>query len=171
MDVVKGGPAERAGLKKNDIITRYGDMEITDSSELQNSVAATPAGRDVKLMILRDGRQQELTARIGRLEDSTKLLGVIRQRAYRRRGHAPSRPRKPRSTALKSRRAWSSAGLTPGVHLQRQDWKSPTSSWRSGIERSMELTPLSGSSMPCRPVRRSPSRSWITGMAISGPSG
>jgi serine protease Do len=61
---------------KNDIITRYGDMEITDSSELQNSVAATPAGRDVKLMILRDGRQQELTVRIGRLEDSTKFLGV-----------------------------------------------------------------------------------------------
>jgi serine protease Do len=76
MDVVKGGPADRAGLKKNDIITRYGDMEITDSSELQNSVAATPAGRDMKLMIIRDGRQQELTARIGRLEESTKLLGV-----------------------------------------------------------------------------------------------
>jgi serine protease Do len=76
MDVVKGGPAERAGLKKNDVITRYGDMEITDSSELQNSVAATTAGRDVKLTILRDGRQQELTARIGKLEESTKLLGV-----------------------------------------------------------------------------------------------
>ncbi|HEX9157542.1 MAG TPA: trypsin-like peptidase domain-containing protein [Syntrophales bacterium] len=76
MDVVKGGPAERAGLKKNDVITRYGDMEITDSSELQNSVAATPAGRDMKLMIFRDGRQQELTARIGKLEESTKLLGV-----------------------------------------------------------------------------------------------
>ena len=76
MDVVKGGPAERAGLKKNDIITRFGDVEITDSSQLQNSVAATPAGRDVKLAILRDGKQQELTVRIGKLEDSTKFLGV-----------------------------------------------------------------------------------------------
>jgi serine protease Do len=76
MEVVKGGPAERAGFKKNDIITRYGDKEITDSSELQNSVAATPAGRDMKLTILRDGQQQELTARIGRLEESAKLLGV-----------------------------------------------------------------------------------------------
>jgi len=76
MDVAKGGPADRAGLKKNDIITHYGDKEITDPSELQNSVAATPAGRDMKLMILRDGRQQEVTVRIGRLEESTKLLGV-----------------------------------------------------------------------------------------------
>jgi serine protease Do len=76
MDVIKGGPAERAGLKKNDIITRYGDKEITDSSELQNSVAATPVDRDVKLMILRDGREQELTVRVGRLEDSTKFLGA-----------------------------------------------------------------------------------------------
>jgi serine protease Do len=76
MDVVKGGPAERAGLKKNDIITRYGDKEIAESSELQNSVAATPAGRDVKLTILRDGKQQELTVRVGRLEDSTKFLGA-----------------------------------------------------------------------------------------------
>ena len=39
-------------------------------------MAATPAGRDMKLMIFRDGRQQELTARICRLEESTKLLGV-----------------------------------------------------------------------------------------------
>jgi len=76
MDVVKGGPADRAGLKKSDIITRYDDKKITDSSELQNSVALTAAGQDMKLTILRDGRSQELTARIGRLEESTKLLGV-----------------------------------------------------------------------------------------------
>jgi serine protease Do len=76
MDVVKGGPAERAGLKKNDVITRYGDKEIADSSELQNSVAATPPGRDMKLTILRDGKQQELTARIGNLDESTKYMGA-----------------------------------------------------------------------------------------------
>ncbi len=76
MDVVKGGPADRAGLKKDDIITRYGGNEITDPSDLQNRVAATAAGQDVKLTIVRDGRQQELTARIGRLEESTKLLGA-----------------------------------------------------------------------------------------------
>lgn len=80
-EVVKGGPADRAGLKKDDIITRFGDKEIADPSELQNSAAATPAGQDVKLTVLRDGRPQELTARIGRLEDSTKLLGVsVKQR-------------------------------------------------------------------------------------------
>jgi serine protease Do len=74
MDVVKGGPADRAGLKKDDIVTRYGDKPIDDSGTLQNEVAATAAGRDVTLTILRDGRQQELTVRIGRLEDSAKLL-------------------------------------------------------------------------------------------------
>jgi serine protease Do len=76
MDVVKGGPADRAGLKKNDVVTRYGDKEITDSSELQNGVAATPPGRDMKLTILRDGKQQELTARIGNLDESTKYMGA-----------------------------------------------------------------------------------------------
>jgi serine protease Do len=76
MDVVKGGPADRAGLKKNDVVTRYGDKEIADSSELQNSVAATPPGRDMKLTILRDGKQQELTARIGNLDESTKFIGA-----------------------------------------------------------------------------------------------
>jgi serine protease Do len=30
----------------------------------------------MKLMIFRDGRQQELTVRVGRLEDSTKFLGA-----------------------------------------------------------------------------------------------
>ncbi len=76
MEVVKGSPAEQAGLKKNDIIIRYAGKEIEDSSELQNSVAATPAGQDVKVVLLRDGRQQELTVRIGKLEESTKLLGA-----------------------------------------------------------------------------------------------
>jgi serine protease Do len=76
MDVIKGAPADRAGLKKNDVVTRYGDKEIADSSELQNSVAATPPGRDMKLTILRDGKQQELTARIGNLDESTKFMGA-----------------------------------------------------------------------------------------------
>ena len=76
MDVVKGGPADRAGLKKDDIVIRYGDKEINDSSVLQNAVAATPADQDVRLTIVRDGQQKELTARIGKLEDSTKFLGA-----------------------------------------------------------------------------------------------
>ena len=76
MDVVRGGPADKAGLKKNDIIIRYGDKKIASSNELQNSVADTPAGRNVKLTVVRGGQQHELTVQIAELENSTKLLAL-----------------------------------------------------------------------------------------------
>ena len=170
MDVVKGGPAERAGLKKNDIITRYGDKEITESSELQNSVAATPAGRDVKLRILRDGKPQELTVRIGKLEDSTKFLGdSVKERigaevraitAKEAEKYGLEKPQGAVISRLDPKGAFAKAGLEIlDVILAIAD------------SRSTESTPSSVSSLPFRPVRRSPSRSWITGPARSAPSG
>jgi len=73
-DVSKGGPADKAGLKKDDIIIAFGGKDITDSGMLRNDVAATPIGQDVKVTVLRKGKQQELTVKIGNLRDATKML-------------------------------------------------------------------------------------------------
>ncbi|MCE5262156.1 MAG: Do family serine endopeptidase [Deltaproteobacteria bacterium] len=80
-DVVKGGPADKAGLRKNDIVISYGGKEIRDSSSFRNAVAATPIGQDAKVGIIRNGKMAEVVVRIANLEMATKLLAVtVRER-------------------------------------------------------------------------------------------
>jgi serine protease Do len=75
-DVIKGGPAEKAGLKKNDVVVAYGGKEIADSGALRNAVAATPVGQEVKVTILRSGKRVELPVRVGNLESSVKFMAA-----------------------------------------------------------------------------------------------
>ncbi len=76
VDVVKGGPADTAGMKKNDVVIAYRGKEIPDTSSLRNEIAETPIGTDAKLTILRNGKKEELTVKIGNLEASTKILAA-----------------------------------------------------------------------------------------------
>ncbi len=66
-DVTKDSPAERAGLRPGDIITRYGDRPVTDIDRLKLDVASAEPGAEVPVEVFRDGRRQTLTARIGEL--------------------------------------------------------------------------------------------------------
>jgi len=73
-DVVKGGPADKAGLRKNDVVIAYRGKEILDSGALRNDVATTPISQEVKVIILRNGKRQELSVKIGNLEEATKIF-------------------------------------------------------------------------------------------------
>jgi serine protease Do len=72
--VVKGGPADKAGLKKDDLIIAYQGKEISDSGILRNEVANTAVGKEVTISVLRSGKKEELTAKIANLEELTKIL-------------------------------------------------------------------------------------------------
>ncbi len=76
VNVVKGGPADKAGMKKNDVVIAYRSKEIPDASALRNDVAETPIGTEAKVTILRDGKKEKLTVKIGSLEASTKILAT-----------------------------------------------------------------------------------------------
>jgi serine protease Do len=75
-EVVKGGPAERAGLQKNDVVVGYRGKEIPDSSTFRNEVATTPVGSEARVDILRAGKKQEVTVKIANLEDAAKFLAA-----------------------------------------------------------------------------------------------
>ncbi len=80
-DVVKGGPAERAGLKKNDIVISFQGRDIHDAAALRNMAALTPIGQDARLTVLRQGRKQDLTLRIGNLAEAARhTAGTIKER-------------------------------------------------------------------------------------------
>jgi Do/DeqQ family serine protease len=74
VEVTKGGPADKAGMKKNDVIIAYRGKETVGINEFRNRVAETPIGTEAKVTILRDGKREELTVRIGNLDEATKLL-------------------------------------------------------------------------------------------------
>ena len=58
--VQPGGPADRAGLKRGDVITAINDQPIVDSNNLRNTVASTAPGSPVTVTVWRDGREQKL---------------------------------------------------------------------------------------------------------------
>lgn len=73
-DVKTGRAGEKAGLKRGDIITAINGEKIEDSNVLRNKVASTAPGTEIKITIVRDGKEQELTAKLDELNpaDSKK---------------------------------------------------------------------------------------------------
>jgi S1-C subfamily serine protease len=60
--VQPGSAAERAGLKRGDVITSLNGVEVNDPNVFRNQVAGTPPGTEVTLNVLRGGREQQLRA-------------------------------------------------------------------------------------------------------------
>ena len=75
-DAMKGGPADKAGIKRGDVVLVYQDKEIPDASTLRNDVANTPVGQEVKVTVWRNGKRQEIRVNVGSLEDETKRLAA-----------------------------------------------------------------------------------------------
>ncbi len=75
-EVVKGGPADEAGLQKNDVVTAYHGKEIPDASSLQNQVADTSIGQEITLTVLRKGKSWDFKVTIGNLRDAIKKLAA-----------------------------------------------------------------------------------------------
>jgi Do/DeqQ family serine protease len=63
--VQPGSPAERAGLRKGDVIKSFNGVDVADPNIFRNQVASTAPGTTVTLTILRDGRQQQVSATLG----------------------------------------------------------------------------------------------------------
>ncbi len=64
-DVNEDGPSASAGLKRGDVIIAFDDKEVKNVSQLRNMVARTLVGRSARLKILREGKEQTLTVKVG----------------------------------------------------------------------------------------------------------
>ena len=63
--VLPDEPAAKAGLKAGDIIVRVGRDDIRNSTELLRSVADLKPGTDVKITVLRNGKEFSTTVKLG----------------------------------------------------------------------------------------------------------
>ena len=70
VDVVQGGMAEHAGLRRYDVITSAGGQPVADGDALVRLVAARSPGSRLELAVLRDGRELALTAEVGERQET-----------------------------------------------------------------------------------------------------
>jgi serine protease Do len=66
-DTDKGGPAEKAGIKRGDIIVELEGKKITDITQLPRMVARMEAGKTINIKIVRDNETKDVTAVIGKM--------------------------------------------------------------------------------------------------------
>jgi serine protease Do len=67
--VMPGEPADRGGIKANDVILDLGGTRLDGPRDLQRLVASTPVGTTVRMSVWRDGKQTEIEVTIGRYRE------------------------------------------------------------------------------------------------------
>lgn len=77
--VIKDSPAEKAGLRKDDVILRLDGENITSVRKLNRLVSEIAPDHSVRVTISRNGSEQELTATIGKRKNSSFTGDLIGQ--------------------------------------------------------------------------------------------
>ncbi|MCA1617804.1 MAG: PDZ domain-containing protein [Acidobacteria bacterium] len=65
-EVVKGSPAEKAGLRVGDVIMRFDGEQVTSVRKLTRLIEEAAPGQAARLTVLRGGSEQQLTATLAR---------------------------------------------------------------------------------------------------------
>ncbi|CAI2717949.1 DegQ family serine endoprotease [Nitrospina watsonii] len=76
-DVIPGGPADQAGIKRGDVIVEFGKEEVKTMESLPKIVAVTPPGEAVNVKVIRDGKAKDISVTIAVLkEEETKMAAL-----------------------------------------------------------------------------------------------
>ncbi len=73
-DVTAGGPAERAGIERGDVIVSFDRKEIDQMKDLPYIVASTPIGKTVPVEVVRNGKEKILKVEVGELKEEKEIL-------------------------------------------------------------------------------------------------
>ena len=65
--VMKGSPAEKAGIKQGDVILQYNGKVVEDTGHLRNMVSQTPIGTKVQVKVLRQKKEVDVEVAIAEL--------------------------------------------------------------------------------------------------------
>ena len=87
-EVIKGGPADKAGVRQGDIITGLNGSEIRDPSHLQRLVAESGIGKTSKISLFREGKTLELSITLANADSAPKQRKPAEQRGQQHGGDA-----------------------------------------------------------------------------------
>jgi len=71
-DILTGTPAEKAGFQRGDIIVEYDGKTVVDTNDLRNKVAATLPDTEVKIKVMREGKDKDIPVTIGEQKSAKK---------------------------------------------------------------------------------------------------
>lgn len=77
--VMKGSPADKAGLKVGDVIVEVNGKPIDKVRDLQFSIMKTKPGTEVELKVVRDGKKLSLRVKVGQLPEKGATPGLDTQ--------------------------------------------------------------------------------------------
>ena len=76
-EVTKGSPAEKGGLKRGDVIVSFDGKKVKEMIGLPPMVAATPVGKKVEIIAIREGKEERLTVKVGELKETRVAAEAI----------------------------------------------------------------------------------------------
>lgn len=77
-EVVEGSGADKAGIKKGDVILKINDVEVNSSSQLQEQVSRYYPGQKVKLLINRSNSLKEVEVTLRSKDGKTEIETAIK---------------------------------------------------------------------------------------------
>ncbi|MEI6305331.1 MAG: DegQ family serine endoprotease [Deltaproteobacteria bacterium] len=72
-DILKGGPAEKSGIRQGDVITAFNGSEVKDPSHLQRLVAESGVGKPLRVTVFREGKSIDLVLTLSSSENAPKM--------------------------------------------------------------------------------------------------
>ena len=100
------GPAKPAGIEAGDVIIKFDGKDVKEMRDLPRIVADTSVGKDVEVIIVRKGKEEKKTVKLGRLEDEKAQPASIK-----------SQPPEDKSVVQKSL-GLQLAGITPELRTR-----------------------------------------------------
>jgi len=80
-DVTSGGPAEKAGIRRGDVIISFDGKAIKEMNELPLIVASTPVDKSVTVEVLRKGKKKRITVQIGKLQEEKEAEAETKEKS------------------------------------------------------------------------------------------
>src|SRR5260221_9014019 len=80
--VLPDSPANKAGLKENDVVTEINGQRVEGTAQFRRMIREIPGGRAVQLSVWRDGKQQTITATLGKSEERRNAMVKVSPQGY-----------------------------------------------------------------------------------------
>ncbi|MBC2713474.1 MAG: Do family serine endopeptidase [Desulfosarcina sp.] len=74
--IFEGHPADKAGIRVNDIILSVDGSSVSTGRELSAMIANTPVGHQTKINLIRDGKKKSLTVTLAKRDDDEKIVAT-----------------------------------------------------------------------------------------------
>jgi len=121
-EITDESAAKKAGIKEGDIITKIGDTKIEDPDQLSEAVRKHKPGEKVAVTLLRDKKEQKITAELGKWKGVSSFSYTPGQDFKMDMDYnqmfAPKIQAMPR---VRNGQAWSYSGGAPKLGLSVQD--------------------------------------------------